>query len=196
MKRRAVLATTATMISAGCVDQITSATSGGKSLEEIVNSHDVSRAIHAEVNRVRTEQDLPELELDDELADIAKDHSDNMVEQEFFAHEAPNGSDFEDRYQAAGYNCRVSSGPNQYYSGAENIGYTWADQDVQKENGESVNHDNDEDSIGKGIVRQWVNSPPHRENILRDFWSVEGIGVAVDEDAEKGKKVVATQNFC
>jgi len=196
MKRRTILASIGVMTTSGCLDAVTEVSSGGKSLEETVNSHAVADAIHQAVNEKRVEHDVAEIGHDDKLASIAEDHSEDMVNNDFFSHTAPDGSSFEQRYQEAGYECRIPISNNRYLSGAENIGYTWADQDVKTEGDDTVNHDNDEDSIGQGIVRQWMNSPPHRENILQQTWSVEGIGVAVDEEAEDGKKVIATQNFC
>lgn len=195
MNRRRFLAAAGASVVAGCSDVVSDVNGGGKSLDENVNSYAVADAIHTEVNNHRTENNLSEIRFDDKLASIAEDHSDNMVAKDFVGHEAPDGSNFEQRYAEAGYDCRVAISANRYLSGAENIAYTWADQDVQTDDG-SVNHDNDERSIATGIVRQWMDSPPHRDNIMREVWSVEGVGVSVDHEAEDGKKVIVTQNFC
>ncbi len=42
------------------------------------------------------------------------------------------------------------------------------------------------------VVDGWMDSSGHRENILKDSYDLEGIGVAIDST----EQVYITQNFC
>lgn len=160
-----------------------------------VNETEVAQEIHDRVNEVRQQRGLEPLSWEPALHEIATAHSEDMANRSYYAHESPEGNNFEDRYAQAGYNCRVESRSGQGYGGAENIAYTYATTDVEGPSGETVNHNGNETKIAHGIVNQWMNSPRHREILLQPFWNVEGIGVAVTEDSN-GTKVLATQNFC
>jgi len=128
----------------------------------------IEEAIHREINQVRSERDLSSIEFDSALREAARMHSQDMAENDYFDHEAPDGTTMEDRLASVGYNCHAS---------AENIAMRTAL--------------GDEDEIAEGIVAQWMSSQGHRENILRPYWNMEGIGVAIDDG-----EVYATQNFC
>lgn len=160
-----------------------------------VNETEVAQEIHDRVNEFRQQRGLEPLSWERAPHQIATKHSEDMANQSYYAHESPEGNDFEDRYVQASYNCRVESRPGQDYGGAENIAYTHATTDVEGPSGETVNDNGNETKLPHGIVNQWMNSPRHREILLQPFWNAEGIGVAVTEDSN-GTKVLATQNFC
>lgn len=46
--------------------------------------------------------------------------------------------------------------------------------------------------LAEALVDGWMNSPPHRENILAENWEKIGVGVVVSAEG----KVFGTQNFC
>lgn len=151
--------------------------------------------IHERINEIRTKRGLSRLKMSGRLREIARYHSDDMATSGYFAHDSPSGETMEDRYQKAGYNCRVDVGVGEELStGAENIAYTYAYKTVDTAEG-TVSYDGNETKIAHGIVRQWMNSKPHSENILKDYWEYEGIGVAAI-NSDGGTKVYATQNFC
>ncbi|MBX0305717.1 CAP domain-containing protein [Haloarcula salinisoli] len=155
-----------------------------------VNTTNVERLVHQEINERRTANGLEPIAYDPALASIAEDHSQDMIDRNFFAHENPDGDDFADRYDQAGYDCRVATGGGTYATGGENIAQTWWDEQISTTQG-SVRYDT-EAELAAGIVNQWVNSTGHRENILTDHWESEGIGIAFTDDDE----VLVTQNFC
>ncbi|ELZ23680.1 hypothetical protein C475_15453 [Halosimplex carlsbadense 2-9-1] len=154
----------------------------------------IERAIHERVNEIRRDRSLEPLASDEDLAEIATYYSRRMADEEFFAHTAPDGQTLLDRYDRFGYDCRVDTGGQRYVTGGENLAYTYAYTPVQTEDG-VVSYDGNETRIARGIVEGWMNSPGHRENLLRPYWNREGIGVVLDP--ENGRtQVVATQNFC
>jgi uncharacterized protein YkwD len=149
----------------------------------------VERRTHELVNEERRDQGLDALSLDHELSRVARGHSEDMSDREYFAHVSPEGEDFADRYAAAGYDCRVPVSEG-YATGGENVAKTYFMAPL--EDGE---RHRDAADVARGIVDGWMDSPDHRENILRSCWRCEGIGVsATDEDGRLA--VYATQNFC
>ncbi|WP_435175397.1 CAP domain-containing protein [Halorussus sp. AFM4] len=162
---------------------------GDTPLSELDRSR-VEKLIHKYVNERRTEHGLGTLSFDTDLREIARYHSRDMAENDYFSHTSPDGETRADRYEKFGYDCRAYITDTRYYTGGENIAYTYYDTDVRADWG-TVHYTNADD-LAAGIVRQWMNSQGHRENILTEAWNNEGIGVYVTAEG----KVYATQNFC
>lgn len=144
----------------------------------------LEKAVHEEVNSVRADNGLSTLDFDSDLRQIARYHSDDMATNEYFAHDSPSGETMADRYDRFGYNCRVQVSSNRYATGGENI-YT------TRYSGLSLS----EREIAEMTVSSWMESPGHRENLLRGYWQNEGIGVAISSDGG-GTEIYVTQNFC
>lgn len=162
-------------------------------IESDLSPRELEAMVHDEINTVRVNNDLSRLLFDDDLAEIARYHSQDMAEQNYFAHESPTGETVEDRYQQFNYNCRVSTGGNRYTTGGENILYTYYQTPIRTGTGEAYYETPSE--LVAGVVNQWMNSEGHRENILRSYWNNEGIGVYIDEE-ESQSRIYVTQNFC
>lgn len=140
--------------------------------------------VHEGVTDRRQSHGLDTLAFDDDLREIARYHSRDMAREEYFAHTAPDGETVSDRYDRFGYRCRAPMGDGRYATGGENI-FMMSFAGV----------DRDEEAIAADVVEGWMNSPGHRENILREYWRAEGIGVyAISSDGTT--RVYVTQNFC
>ncbi len=159
-----------------------------------LNETRVERLIHEYVNERRSAHGLPAMAWDWRLQDIANYHSRDMVRNDYFAHESPDGNTMEQRYFQHEYDCEVPTGNGEYATGGENIAYTYYEERMRSDDGTTHYYDTNRE-LARGIVNQWMNSTGHRENILRDYWQNEGIGVEVTETSE-GTRVYATQNFC
>lgn len=169
--------------------------SGGSNLfGDDLNRTRIEYLIHERINDRRQEHGLQPLAFDTDLREIARYHSRDMAEKQYFDHTAPDGETMEDRYAKYDYSCRVSVSGNRYATGAENIAYTYAFEDVLLDDGGTVYLTN-ETELARFFVAQWMNSTGHRKNILRDYWKNEGIGVSIT-DSEGETKVYATQSFC
>lgn len=151
--------------------------------------------VHQYVNDERRERGLLAMDWNQTVRDAAHFHSRQMIQHDFFAHENPetNGT-FEDRYYRVGLRCEVPTGDESYATGGENIAYTYFEEEIRLDNGTTVRYDTP-DEVAAGLVASWMTSEGHRENILRDYWQQEGIGIEIEETAE-GTRVYATQNFC
>lgn len=168
------------------------ATSGAD--DGTLDAEAIELAIHTYVNQERQERGLQKLSYDSELASIGRYHSKDMVDGGYFAHTSPSGESMTDRYAKFGYDCRAEVSGNRYSTGAENIAMTYAFTRVETSNGTVERYDS-ADEVAKAIVRQWMQSPGHRENILKSYWNGEGVGVYITvEDGDTA--IYATQNFC
>lgn len=114
------------------------------------------RATLCVLNKTRARHNLRPLQLNSKLSTAAVRHSRAMVGRRFFSHDSPDGASFVDRIRATGY----LSGARGWYVG-ENIAYGTGDR-----------------SSPRSIGAAWMNSPPHRANILRSSFREIGIGLA------------------
>ena len=139
----------------------------------------IERLIHEAVNEERAAAGRDRLSTDDDLRRVARNHSADMVADGYVGHESPDGVTPADRLAAAG--CRA---------GGENVAQSWIDEPVAVD-GETIVAEN-ESEVAAHLVGQWMASPGHRENILRESFAESGVGVIVTED----NRVYATQKFC
>lgn len=108
------------------------------------------------VNRERAQRGLGPLGLNALLNSASLEHSQEMVRLGYFEHSSPDGRSVGDRLRAIGYARGVNA------SAGENIAYG-----VGKK------------STPASIVRAWMRSPGHREDILRPTFTEIGIGIAL-----------------
>ncbi|MCY4400937.1 MAG: CAP domain-containing protein [Gemmatimonadetes bacterium] len=130
----------------------------------------IERHIHREINRQRSDHGLAPLRYDDATAAVARAHSRDMGHREYFAHESPDGRRASDRMAGLVERC------NGHATG-ENI--FWATFGVGEERG-----------VVQRAVEGWMESPGHRENILRRKFQITGVGVATVNE-----RMYVTQNF-
>jgi hypothetical protein len=119
-----------------------------------------------ETNLEREIEGLSPLALSSRLNSIARIKVEDMFARQYFAHDAPDGRDAADLAEEQGY---------EFVSIGENLALGNFQDD-------------------RLLVEGWMNSPGHRENILREGY--EEIGVAVKKDVYQGKEVwMAVQIF-
>ena len=139
---------------------------------------EVERAIHTWINIERTiPRDGSFLRWDDDLAAVARAHSEDMATRNYLDHDTPEGLDPTDRLHAAGLSCRKGNS----YGIAENIAIETSLDTMDEAAFESV----------KG----WVGSPGHKRNLLNDEYDKTGVGAALG--TWQGRKALyLTQVFC
>ena len=99
-------------------------------------------------NIIREKHNLGMLSWDPDTAKVAKQHSKEMYEKQYFAHESPSLGDLGDRLKKA----KVD-----YQLAGENIAANYTD--------------------GPAAVEGWLNSKGHREALLEKDFSFLGVGV-------------------
>lgn len=168
------------------------------------NAHDpdvdveaLERRIHERVNAFRTEHGLPPLSWADSLRPLARIHSRDMAERDFFGHVNPSGEDVNDRARRLGLSCtRVLNDSTQTSGFGENLYWATGYHSYRDEfrNGSRVGRTYDwksEAEMARGTVTGWIESPGHRANLLEARYTTESIGVVVRE-----QKFYVTQIFC
>jgi uncharacterized protein YkwD len=100
------------------------------------------------VNQERANEGVAALRFDPSLARAAQAHAADMVQNDYFEHISPDGRDFSDRAEAAGY---------QGFATGENIAQGQAS--------------------AAEVMRSWMNSDGHRRNILSSSSNEIGVGV-------------------
>jgi uncharacterized protein YkwD len=122
------------------------------------------------VNEERRNQGLSPLQLDETLRAIARNHDDDMLARGFFGHGNPSGEGPADRIERQHRRLIGMTGENIWESSGD---YPSRHPDLAAE-----------------IMRAWMNSPGHRENILRKEYTHLGVGVCA-----AGREIRATQEF-
>ena len=173
---------------------------GGEPLDPIM----IERYVIAFTNEAREAAGLESLVHDPVISDIARAHSKDM-DTFAFSH-SPLGKSPTDRALDAGYDCRADLGGGRYSHGlAENIAQNprvarWIDVGVNGEftSRQAMDYAADSKEMARGIVKQWLGSSSHLENILDSQHRRIGVGVFIILDEKRGlisETVLTTQNF-
>ncbi|MGI8555372.1 MAG: CAP domain-containing protein [Pyrinomonadaceae bacterium] len=109
------------------------------------------------LNEKRIANGLIPLKWNEELAKIARYHSENMAHGNYFSHQEADGSMVNNRADLFGISNWKSIGENIAF----NRGFL---------------------KPADSACEQWMQSPAHRENILDQHWKESGIGVAIAAD--------------
>jgi uncharacterized protein YkwD len=119
------------------------------------------------LNQIRAQHNLPALSANTQLRNAARAHSTDMLRRGFFDHNSPTET----------WDARVARYLKAPLTG-ENI--AWGSG-----------------SLGSpaGIVKQWMNSPPHRAIILTAELKRVGLGLASGTFQGTGDAIVATADF-
>jgi len=156
-------------------------------LDEKIDFSDIDddrlhRAILVETNRARAGEGLPPLSSSPQLILAAKHHAQDMVDHGFFSHESPveGRKNLLDRCRSAGV---------EWGAFGENIAISFG---IALESGEPFLPPSADQSyfaraktlapisprtyaeLARAAVRDWMNSPGHRANILKNSWTQLG----------------------
>lgn len=121
----------------------------------LLSLHDMRSSVLCLLNRIRVQYELHPLTYNQALRTSASAHSVSMVVHGYFAHEGPGGS-MDNRISRAGY---LAAGGRFVI-------------------GEDIGGGGGPMGSPMAIVRDWMHSPPHRENILDPHFRDFGVGVA------------------
>lgn len=116
------------------------------------------------INEERTSRGLAAVQGNADLRQAALSHSDEMVDQGYFEHTSPQGVTFIDRIEGTGY----MRGARSWIVG-ENL--VWGSGSL---------------STPQSLVTAWMNSPPHRENLLKQRFREIGIAAVIGTPESKG----------
>jgi len=124
-------------------------------LPTAANAAKMRRATLCLLNKERTKRGLKKLRAQSTLASVAKRYAGRMVRDGFFDHTSPGGSTMVGRIKATAYLSRVRS-----WSVGENIAWGAGSQ-----------------ATPAAIMKAWMASPGHKQNILDRTFREIGIGI-------------------
>jgi uncharacterized protein YkwD len=128
--------------------------------QEVTSTTEMEKQIFEWANQERAKVKAPPLKWSDRLAIAARLHSDAMAQQKNLTHQLKDEPVFTERLSEHGA---------RFSSAAENIGYA-GDAD--------------------GLQTGWMNSPPHRANLLNPIYTEMGVGIV-----RSGDSLWATEDF-
>jgi uncharacterized protein YkwD len=132
--------------------------------------YELEREIYRFTNEVRRRHGLLTLTWETSLQNVARDHSADMLDRNYFSHLSPEGRTPRDRV-TSGYPFALSMTGENIWSG--------------------TGHDAENTSdMALHIVNNWMASAGHRQNLLNPRFTDIGVGVAA-----RGRDVRATQVF-
>jgi uncharacterized protein YkwD len=137
---------------------------GAQSTAGALDETTLERSLLCLINERRGASGLRPVSKSRKLRTAAARHSRAMVSQGFFAHTSPSGRSFVDRIAATGYTRRSRS-----WLVGENL--VWGSGDL---------------SSPASLFAAWIDSPPHRANILRGRFREIGIAVVRGTPADRG----------
>lgn len=126
---------------------------------ETVSTVSLEQRAFQMLNDEREERGLPRLKWSDRIAEVARLHSNNMAEYDFFSHKGLDGLMVDERAERLHVKGWSAIG--------ENIAFMKGFSDpVQK------------------AVEKWLMSPSHKQNLLDPSWTEAAIGLAVTADGK------------
>ncbi len=140
-------------------------TKSGASHPRINHLRELERQILRYTNEARRKNNLSAVDWDDDLRDVARTHSDDMLRRNFFSHD-----NFKDRVAPVIAGTASKAGENIYGGSGQDC--------------------SDARLMARNIVDGWMTSPGHRANILNQDYTHMGAGVST-----MGKEIRATQIF-
>jgi len=114
------------------------------------------------------------LALDPELAGAAREKSEDMAKNNYFAHKAPNGDT----------TATIIMNEDAKFQGL--LGENIAAEHYVPQTGVDV------DAFAKAFVQTWIDSPPHKENLAFAPYDRTGVGAAVNGDTVYVTQLFAT----
>jgi len=117
---------------------------------------DLELQVHQQINRIRSQKNIPALAINEHLRAEARRHAENMIRRNFFSHEDPERGGLSERLDSVGIN---------WMRCAENI---------YRENGIT--------NPSQDAVKAWMDSDSHRTNILDGRFKDSGVGAAMQSN--------------
>lgn len=111
------------------------------------------------INAQRSDAGMAALEWNEKVAQVARVHSNNMAQYNFFSHQGLDGNLVDGRAGKLGLNNWAAIGENIAFM----KGY---------------------DDPVEAAITNWLRSPGHKKNLLNPDWTETGVGLSVTPDGK------------
>ena len=142
-----------------------------------INENRIEQLVGQLINEERSERGLNSLTWNDREYTPAKQHAENMKENEYVGHTKPSGETMQERYSAI---C------------GENANSVFLGNYITWNTNQEVYIDSDRD-VAEVLMIEWMNSDGHRQNILDRRHESMAVAVSYDENS---RAVYAVQVLC
>jgi len=152
MRSRSIGLVAAVALAAVCLGAALAPSASSAPSRRLTAMSSLETGVLSAVNAIRTQHGLVALKLDSKLTAAADEHSREMADRGYFAHESSDRSPFWKRVQHF-----YTSSNYRYWSVGENL--VWSSPDLD----------------AAGAVTMWMASPEHRANLLTARWRQVGL---------------------
>ena len=150
----------------------------------------LEKLLHELINKERVKHGIKPLVYSEKLSEIARAHSKDMINRDYFSHISPDGLGPDKRAKNAGFEVRKALSKTSTRIGvAENIYNKGSPAVIYK--GVKTYSLKELNTCASEIVAGWMSSPGHRGNILNPSFEEAGIGAAMSDIL----KIKVTQVF-
>jgi uncharacterized protein YkwD len=146
---------------------------GANKSPEQLTSGQLRSAALCLINQTRAQHGLGSVSSQRKLSKAATGHSRDMVQRDYFSHDAPGGGSIQTRIGGSGY-----------LAGAHS--YTF---------GEIIGGGSSHKGSPAGVMKAWMHSAPHRSAILTGSFHDAGVGVARGFPGRGGSGATFTVDF-
>ena len=152
--------------------------------------------IHHNSNQARRSNGLPELDWSEEISHIARSHSEDMASNAYFSHVNKKGESATERAARLGFSGIHTNKKYVVVGIGENLFATHRYEEYMV-SVDSLDQPSyyvkwkKMDVIAQEAVDAWLQSLPHRNNLLSTAYSSQGIGVSIGSNGT----VFVTQNL-
>jgi uncharacterized protein YkwD len=158
-----------------------------------LNNQRLERLIAKHVNRERREVGLYAYEYDDDLAEIAQYHSNDMVNESYLGHVSRDGETVNARFRKFDYHCARDMPSSPFGMGGELVQRAPYNEQVRID-GDLTRFDTLDD-LARGVVEMWMHDSDERDRLTSETWQNHGIGASVGY--QNGQLTVwVTHNLC
>ena len=161
-----------------------------------IDPHQLELTIHHNTNNARQLRGLRDLNWSDDISQIARSHSDDMALNAYFSHINKKGESASERATRFGFSGIHANNKYAVVGIGENLFAThiYEEYVITEDSLNQVHYSvkwKSAELIAQEAVEAWLNSIPHRNNLLSTAYSSQGIGVSIGSNGT----IFVTQNF-
>ena len=154
-------------------------------VESNSETYRIEEYIFEQINEIRVEKGVLPLQWDPLLAKLAREHSMDMAQADYFGHENLFGLGPNERARELGIKTIIEVNGEAYEGIGENIGLM--PKGVVQDVGVLITAED----VASAMNLKWMLSEPHKENILYEDYFYTGVGVVYNGQGQ----YYITQNF-
>lgn len=147
-----------------------------------LNETEVVNLMYKFVNEERTNRGLGQLDRNSTLQELADYKAEKMADNRYISHTSPDGQTVSDRFDRFNLDCSKFG---------ENLAQTHYKEKVDVNYGAYDTYTTEQE-LAEGVIKQFMASDSHKENILDTKWESISLGIGITDEG----RVYVSQEFC